>query len=111
MYFGPLTDMDSFPGQTTSVSVEKVKANLTQNIEPLIQTHSDTEFVFYFVPYSILYWDQEVREGNFDSTIDAVDYAMGALLKYDNVRIYFFHNEEDIITNLDNYKDYSHYGK
>ena len=91
--------------------MDKVGANLQQNIEMLIEAHPETEFVFYFVPFSILYWDQELRTGKFDSTISAVEYAIGELLQYPNVKIYFYHNEEDIITNLDNYKDYSHYGK
>ena len=94
-----------------TVIMSKVEANLSQNIKPLIEEHPDTRFVFYFAPFSILYWDQEVREGNFDSTMSAVKYAVGQLLSYENVKVYFFHNEQDIITNLDNYKDYSHYGK
>ena len=94
-----------------SVIINKVKANLNQNIEPLIEANPDTEFVFYFVPFSILYWDQEVREGKFDSTMSAVEYALGELLTHENVKIYFYHNEEKIITDLDNYKDYSQYGK
>lgn len=95
----------------TAVIMDKVKANLQQNIKPLIEANPETEFVFYFVPFSILYWDQELRNGTFDSTIDAVEYAIGELLQYPNVTIYFYHQEEDIITNLDHYKDYSHYGK
>lgn len=91
--------------------LEKVKANLQQNIEELVEANPDTEFVFYFVPFSILYWDQELRTGKFESTMAAVEYAIGELLQYSNVKVYFYHNEEDIITNLDNYKDYSHYGK
>ena len=94
-----------------AVYLNKVDANLSQNIKPLIEAHPETEFIFYFVPFSVLYWDQEVRKGNFDSILDAVEYAIGQLLSYENVKIFFFHNEEEIITNLDNYKDFSHYGK
>lgn len=94
-----------------AIIMDKVTANLQQNIAPLIEANPDTEFVFYFVPFSILYWDQELRTGKFESTMAAVEYAIGELLQYSNVKIYFYHNEEDIITNLDNYKDYSHYGK
>ncbi len=94
-----------------SVVMAKTEANLSQNIRPLIESHPETQFVFYFVPFSILYWDKEVREGNFNSTMDALEYAIGQLLCYENVKIYFFHQEEEIITDLDHYKDYSHYGK
>lgn len=86
-----------------------VDANLN-NIESLVKENTETEFVFYMVPFSVLYWDAQLRNGKFDAMMDASKYAMERLLKYDNVRIYFYQCEEDIITNLDNYKDFSHYG-
>ena len=43
--------------------------------------------------------------------MDASAYAMERLLQYENVRFYFYQCEEDIITNLDNYKDFTHYGE
>lgn len=95
----------------SDIVMDKAAVNLSQNITPLLEAHPETEFVFYFVPFSILYWDQEVRKGSLDSTLDAVEYAVGQLLRYENVKVFFFHNEKDIITDLDNYKDYSHYGK
>ncbi len=88
-----------------------VDANLDKNILPLVEENSETEFVFFMVPYSILYWDNEVRKGTFESTMDAVEYSLGKLLAYDNVTVFFYQNETDIITNLDNYKDFTHYGK
>jgi hypothetical protein len=88
---------------------KKVDDNL-QNITSLMQAHPDTEFVFFMPPFSVLYWDRELRNGTFDVTMDSTHYALKKLLEYDNVRIYFYQGEEDIITNLDNYKDFSHYG-
>lgn len=88
--------------------LNKVKGNL-DNITTLVEEHKDTNFVFFFVPFSVLYWDNSLRTGQFDAEMDAVVYSMKTLLQYDNVEIYFYHNEKDIITNLDNYKDYSHY--
>ncbi len=88
---------------------ETVDANL-KNITELVENNKDTEFAFFFVPFSVLYWDTQLREGRFDALMDAIEYTMLELLKYDNVSIYFYHLEEDIITNLDNYKDYTHYG-
>ena len=35
--------------------------------------------------------------------------AYTTLLAYDNVRIFYFQNDTERITNLDNYKDFSHY--
>ena len=88
---------------------DKVDGNLA-NITALVEAHPDTEFVFFMPPFSILYWDRELRSGSFDATMDATEYAMSVLLEYDNVRMYYYQMEEAVITDLDNYKDYSHYG-
>lgn len=88
---------------------ERVEGNLA-NITGLIEAHPQTEFVFFMPPFSILYWDRELRSGTFDSTMDATEYAMERLLEYGNVRLYYYQMEQDVILNLDNYKDYSHYG-
>lgn len=90
---------------------DNVKRNLENNIIPLLEENPETEFVFFMVPFSILYWDNEVRQGTFDATMYSLEYALSRLMEYDNARIYFYHDEWDIATNLDNYKDYSHYGK
>ena len=88
---------------------QTVDANLC-NLDALIQAHPETDFVFFMPPFSVLYWDRELRNGTFESTMDGVQYALEHLLTYENVCIYFYQGEEEIITNLDNYKDYSHYG-
>lgn len=87
----------------------KTEQNLS-NITALVEAHSDTEFVFFMPPFSILYWDRELRSGTFDATMEATEYALATLLEYDNVRVYYYQMEEDVILDLDNYKDYSHYG-
>ena len=101
-----LTTIRSFSNSTLP---EKVDANLC-NMEALILAHPETQFVFFMPPFSVLYWDAEIRNGTFESTMDGVEYALKYLLEYENVQIYFYQGDEDIITNLNNYKDYSHYG-
>lgn len=98
-----IADKDAF--------IKKTEQNLKTNIIPLIEANPDTEFVFYFVPFSILYWDRDIRNGVFDATMNSLEYSIGELLKHENATVYFYHMEPDIITDLDNYKDYSHYGK
>ncbi len=89
---------------------EAVDANLTRNLLPLIEAHQDTHFTFFLVPFSVLYWDSDLRRGRFDAVMDATAYIMDRLLDYENVEIFFYQDHWDIATNLDNYKDYSHYG-
>lgn len=89
---------------------ERVDQNLNRNILPLIEANRDTEFTFFLVPFSILYWDAEMRNGSFDAVMDATKYVLETLLTYDNVEVFFFQDNWEIATDLDNYKDYSHYG-
>lgn len=83
--------------------------NLRYNVLPFVQEHPETEFYFYFPPYSISYWYMSKQAGTLDAEIHILNTVVEELLRYDNVRIFFFQDEESIITNLDNYKDYSHF--
>ena len=85
-----------------------VRSNLAV-VERWITAHPDTEFDIFFPPYSILYWDKQAREGNLDAVFSALDTAFDALLRYDNVRLFYFPADEGIVTNLDNYCDYIHH--
>lgn len=78
-------------------------------IIPYIESRPDVEFDFYAPPYSILYWDDCVQNGRLTAEICMLNMVYEKLLQYDNVRIFYFQNQFDIISDLDNYKDYSHY--
>ena len=95
-----------FEGSSMQKALE---ANL-KNIQTEVEAHPDTQFHFFLVPFSILYWDRELRNGTFDAAMDCLKQALKTLVAYDNVTVYFYQCEPEIITNLDNYKDYSHYG-
>ena len=78
---------------------------------PYIEARPDVEFIFFSPPYSILYWDDCILRGRLTAEICAINEVYKKLLEYDNVRMFYFQDNWDIITDLDNYKDYSHYSK
>ena len=85
---------------------------LEKNLEVLcsyIENNPDTNFYVFYPPYSILYWDYmtRIKENNMQFYI--LEQASEKLLSYDNVQLYGFVTNKEIITNLDNYKDYTHY--
>lgn len=86
-----------------------IDLNFENNIIPLIKNNTNTKFVFFMPPFSIMYWDRTLKDGSFDANMEGIKYALKQLIEYDNVEVYFYQCEKDIITNLDNYKDYSHY--
>lgn len=87
-------------------------ANCEDNLNhiiPVIEAHPETEFVIFYPPYSILYWEEQVLSGRAERILEIYEYSMNRLLKYENVKIFAFQDEEEIITNLDNYRDVCHH--
>ncbi len=82
---------------------------LISDLTPYIEKRPDVTFYFYAPPYSILFWDVCVRDGSLTAEICALERLYNKLLSYDNVRLFYFQNDYDLITDLDHYKDYSHY--
>lgn len=89
--------------------LESVKTNLDVNICPYVEANPDTTFYIFFPPYSILYWNDVICENHLEATMAEYEYIADRMLGYDNVRVFFFPNQEWIVTDLDNYADYSHY--
>ena len=80
-------------------------------VTPYIEARPDVTFYFYSPPYSILYWDDCILRGRLTAEICALNEVYNRLLEYDNVRLFYFQDNWDLITDLDNYKDYSHFSK
>ncbi|WP_408069724.1 SGNH/GDSL hydrolase family protein [Butyrivibrio sp. JL13D10] len=74
-----------------------------------VENHPDTQFTFFFPAYSMLWWDGIYRTGERDAFIHCEKEMVKNLLKYDNVKVFCFQNERDVITNLDNYMDSIHF--
>lgn len=101
-----------------SIKVEEMKPfdtyfefsdKFLDDICPYIESRPDVTFYFYVPPYSILYWDDSFRKGNLEPEICSLSRVYEKLLSYDNVRLFYFQDDKDIITDLNNYKDYSHF--
>ena len=76
-----------------------------------VEAHPETTFKFFFSPYSMLWWDNAYRSGELDAVIYNEKQAISALLAYDNVEIYYYQDDEPVITNLGNYMDMIHFSK
>jgi hypothetical protein len=89
---------------------ENVKANITQNVTDLAKANPDVEFYYYLTPYSIAWWGSQNEDGIVRRWIQAEEYAIKLMLECDNIHLYSFNNEFDMVTNLDNYRDECHHG-
>ena len=74
-----------------------------------IEAHPETQFKISIPPYSMLWWDNIYRNGETESYLYNMEQAMEKLLTYENVELYYFLNDREIVTDLDNYMDLLHF--
>ena len=99
--FSPKLPEDSY--------VQNISENLNLYILPPIESMPDTEFYVFFPPYSILYWYDRYADGSLEAELRGIRQITETLLSYPNVKVFYFQDQFDYITNLDNYTDYTHY--
>lgn len=93
----------------TEKNAAALTANLRQTALTLAQAYPDTEFIYYFPPYSILNWDANNRQGTLQQHVEAFRLASEVLLEADNIRLFSFYTDYKTITDLDNYRDTVHH--
>ncbi len=74
-----------------------------------IEAHPNTEFIFFYPTYSMLWWDMTYRSGETDAVIYCEKEMTKALLGYDNVKVFCFQGDEEVATDLNNYMDTIHF--
>ncbi len=79
------------------------------NILPFIEAHPKTQFYVLVPAYSMLYWEQKVLNNTLEDTLAIYAHVFEQFLQYDNVSVYYFQYEPEIITDLDNYRDTAHH--
>lgn len=96
------------------VDADAYVANALENFRLLFEYFEEmpeTTFIFFCSPFSILYWDNCVRDNTFDACRKSYYAVFEFLLKYPNVRIYFWSDDKLLrsICDLDNYRDAAHF--
>jgi len=98
------------PMQDSHMYDELAKEN-TQMIVDMVQAHPETTFKFFFSPYSMCWWDNAYRTGERDAVLSAQEICIRTLMDYENAELYYYQDDVDVITNLDNYMDTIHFSK
>jgi len=105
-----IPDENITPMQDSHMYDELAKEN-TAMISNLVEAHPETNFKFFFSPYSMCWWDNSFRTGERDAVLNAQKICINELLKYENVELFYYQDDIDVITNLDNYMDTIHFSK
>lgn len=64
--------------------------------------------VFFFPPYSALYWWEARRDGYYNTYLDVKQYMIRKMNAF-GAKVYDFQVAREVIGELDNYRDVSHY--
>lgn len=88
---------------------ERIKANIEQNILQTARNYPGADFYLFFSPYSIYYFDNLNQAGNLKKNLDAEKYIIELLLTQENIHLFSFFGNFDLITDLNNYMDTRHY--
>lgn len=97
--------------EATEEDYQIVKENLEQNVISLAEKNPQIQFYFFFPPYSIYYWDSLNQGGGLERQLKLEQRAIELLTDYENIHLFSFFDEFDMICDLDNYKDTTHYGE
>lgn len=97
--------------QETEQMMQTLDINLQKNVIEIIEANPDITFYLFFPPYSILWWDQLHQGGNemLERRIRMEQYAIEKLIPYENVHLFSFTTNTELICNLNNYMDEVHY--
>ncbi|MBO4346821.1 MAG: hypothetical protein J5840_04190, partial [Lachnospiraceae bacterium] len=71
--------------------------NITANITDIADEYPNVEFYLYYTPYSIYYIDYYKRLGELDKQIEAEKYITSLLLEHENIHVYSFYMQHELI--------------
>lgn len=95
----------------TDMFFNMLEENLDKNILNVIADNPNVEFYIFFPPYSICWWDGLNQNGIavLERRLDMEKYVIEKILEYDNVHLFSFFENYELICNLDNYIDDVHF--
>ena len=94
----------------TDMERERVLGNIRQNVTDLAKQYPQVEFDYYFSPYSICWWDTDVvRPGRLSWQRDLERTVIEEILTCDNIHLFSYMDNFELICDLDHYKDRIHY--
>lgn len=106
--YTPNEDVAEQQEELTPATKELVTENITRNVVELTRKYPEVTFNIYLPAYSIVYWDEEYRNGEILPQIEAEEITLTLLTAEKNVRVFSFVGNTDVATNLELFNDKYH---
>lgn len=96
------------PDINDAIALAKENINL---LIPYFDSMPETEFILFVSPFSVVYWDNQTRLNKIEMWEKVYFEIFEILVNYENVHLLFWTDTEmlETISDLDNYKDLSHF--
>jgi len=88
---------------------EAIKKNIYLNVTSVAEKYPDTNFYYFYSPYSIGAWSKWKTDGSLYKMLEAEAFITELIVPYENIHLFSFNSRTDITTDLNNYKDNEHY--
>lgn len=89
----------------------RLKANLEQNFIPIARDNPDVQFYYYYSLYNIYNFDYFYSCGDLEKYMQAEKYMTEMLLEYDNIHLYSFFDNHELMWDLEKFRDVAHYSE
>ena len=104
-----LKDKDTTQVHLTADDKEIIQKNIELNIIKVAKEHPEVDFYCFYPPYSVVQWNKWKTQGTLYKVLEAEAYITELIVPHKNIFLFSFNNRTDITTDLNNYKDGTHY--
>ena len=88
----------------------RLQESFRQNVTDLADEYPEVEFIYFLTPYSLAWWRDMIIAGTSRKWLEAEKILTEEALLHPNIRLFSWNDRTDIIGDLDNYIDKTHYG-
>ena len=105
------------PERAAEVSVlteelaQTVRESVLQNLVQPALDNPHIRFYYFFTPYNVLHMDRQDRQGILERQFQIYTLTSSLMVDVENIHLFSFFDAHDITTNLDYYRDVSHYSE
>lgn len=112
-YKRPEREIQTIDPAETEEYFLRLEDNLQDNIISIVNDNPEVTFYIFFPPCSICWWDSWNQRGSgiLLRRIDMEQYAIEKFLECENIKLYSFNDDYDLVCNLDNFIDNVHYSQ
>ena len=106
---GIIVNKDVKTKQLSAKDKLTIKENIDLNVTNIADKFPNVDFYYFYTPYSMAWWNDQYNSGTIIKQLEIERYVTELIISHNNIHLFSFNNRADIITDLNNYKDTTHY--